>query len=124
MNLKANDVKVFVPAKSFRESINFYQALGWEVDYRAEDDGIAILALADCRFYLQNYYNKEWADNFMLHISVEDAHAWWQHASAVISAGHYQNVKVNEPKEEPYRALVTHVWDPSGVLLHFAQFHD
>jgi len=124
MNLTATDVKVFVPAKNFQESIQFYEALGWKIEFRAEDDGIALLSLADSRFYLQNYYNKEWADNFMLHIMVEDAQAWWHHASAVITNGNYQNVRVNEPKEESYGALVTHVWDPSGVLLHFAQFHD
>ena len=122
MNLNASDLKVFVPAKNFGESFEFYTQLGWESKFRAEDDGIAVLELADCRFYLQNYYQKEWANNFMLHITVEDAQAWFEHASAVIKAGNWPHARVNAPKQEDYGAIVTYVWDPSGVLLHFAQF--
>ena len=57
MNLTATDVKVFVPAKDFQESLRFYSALGWHLNYRADNDDIVELELADCRFYLQNYYN-------------------------------------------------------------------
>ena len=122
MNLKTLDVKTFVPAKNFAKSFEFYTQLGWESKFRAEDDGIAILELADSRFYLQNYYQKEWANNFMLHVTVEDAQAWFEHASKVIEAGKWQFARLTPPRKENYGALVTHVWDPSGVLLHFAQF--
>lgn len=121
MNLTTNDVKVFVPAMNFEASLRFYQALGWNANFVADDNGIAELELANYRFYLQNYYNKHWADNFMMHITVEDAQAWQQHASTVIAEERYENVRVEGPKEESYGALVTYVWDPSGVLLHFAQ---
>lgn len=124
MTLNAKDVKTFVPAMNFAESFDFYTQLGWESKFRAEDDGLAILELADSRFYLQNYYQKEWANNFMLHITVEDAQAWYEHASAVIAAGKWKYARLNEPKMQDYGALVTFVWDPSGVLLHFAQFVD
>lgn len=124
MSPHATDVKVFVPAKNFQESLQFYEALGWKINFRAEKDDLAELELANNRIYLQNYYNKHWANNFMLHITVDDARAWWKHASTVIEAGNYKYARLNEPKEQSYGALVTHVWDPSGVLLHFAQFHD
>ena len=120
----ASDVKIFVPAMDSSQSIGFYDAMGWAVNWRAEDDSLAELELANCRFYLQNYYNEEWANNFMLHITVDDARAWWQHASGVIENGGYQNARLGEPSEQPYGALVTFVWDPSGVLLHFAQYHN
>ncbi len=122
MNLRASDVKVFVPAMNFQESLRFYKALGWQENFRSGSDDLAELELADCRFYLQNYYNKDWANNFMLHITVEDARAWWERASTVIAAGNYKYARLTEPNEQSYGALVTHVWDPSGVLLHFAQF--
>ena len=53
----ASDVKVFVPAMNFRQSLEFYKAMGWNINWRA-DDSLAELELADCRFYLQNYYNE------------------------------------------------------------------
>ena len=120
----ASDVKVFVPARNFGDSLAFYQAMGWNVNWRADDDGLAELELADCRFYLQDYYNKAWADNFMMHLTVDDANSWWEHASRVIREGGYKRARTRKPQEESYGALVTFVWDPSGVLLHFAQFDE
>jgi predicted lactoylglutathione lyase len=119
--LTAKDVKVFVPALNFAQSLEFYTSLGWKLNWKEEDDTLAELELAEQRFYLQNYYNKDWANNFMMHILVEDAQAWWQHASKVIAEGNHLHARLNKPKIETYGALVTHVWDPSGVLLHFAQ---
>ena len=120
----ASDVKVFVPAMDFGQSIGFYDATGWKINWRADDDGLAELELANCRFYLQNYYNEDWANNFMMHITVDDARAWWQYASSVIAKGGYQYARLREPSEQSYGAIVTFVWDPSGVLLHFAQYHN
>ncbi len=119
---RANDVKTFVPALNFGESLEFYKALGWQVNFKADDGGLAELELADCRFYLQDYYNKDWANNFMLHITVDDAKAWWGHASKAIDAGNYKYARLKKPEEQSYGALVTFVWDPSGVLLHFAEY--
>ena len=119
----ASDVKIFVPARDFSQSFAFYTAMGWNANWRAEDDSLAELELADSRIYLQNYYNESWANNFMMHITVEDARAWWEHASRVIQEGGYLSARLREPQEQPYGALVTFVWDPSGVLIHFAQHH-
>ncbi len=58
----------------------------------------------------------------MLHIAVDDAEAWHEHAANVIEDGRFSDCRVDGPREEDYGALVTYVWDPSGVLLHFAQF--
>jgi hypothetical protein len=43
-------------------------------------------------------------------------------ASSVIGTGRYLDAKVNPPTPQAYGALVTHLWDPSGVLLHLAQW--
>ena len=115
-----NDVRVFVPAKDFELCKNFYQALGWAVIW--SDQSIAVMENADQRFYLQNFYVKEWAENFMLHISVDDTAKWRDHVAAMIDSGDFPGVRVAGPKREPYGAIVTFVWDPSGVLLHFAEW--
>ena len=122
MDLTVKDIKVFVPALNFLESLRFYEALGWQINFRADNDDIAELELAGQRFYFQNFYNKDWADNYMLHITGEDAEALEEHATAVIEKGNFKNTRIGEPKEHSYGALVTPIRDPSGVLLHFAQF--
>lgn len=121
-NLGINDVRVFVPAKDFAVSKDFYFALGWKL--QRSDENIALMEAGNQRFYLQNYYAREWAENFMLHVSVDDARAWHEHVSRLIASNRFPGARVSAPKQEPYGALVTHVWDPSGVLIHFAQWDE
>ena len=40
---KAKDIKVFGPAMNFSDSVKFYEALGWSINWRANDDGLAEL---------------------------------------------------------------------------------
>ena len=115
------DVRSFVPARDYHLSLGFYRALGCTV--RWSDDTLAVLELGPSRFYLQNYYVKEWAENCMLHISVSDAWSWKKRIDALVSGAEFPGVRVNEPKSEAYGALVTYAWDPSGVLLHFAEWN-
>ena len=73
-------------------------------------------------FYLQRYYVKEWAENSMLHVTVADAQSCFEQISQLLSFGRFPTARVSSPKEEPYGAIVTYVWDPTGVLLHLAQW--
>lgn len=115
----ARDVKVFVPTKDFEHSIRFYEALGWTCNWRGE--GLAEIELASVRLYLQKFYAKEWAENFMIYIVVDDAAAWHAHVAQILAGGEFPQARLQPPKEEPYGAIVTYVWDPAGALLHFAQ---
>lgn len=113
------DVKVFVPTKDFDVSQRFYEALGWHCNWRA--DGLAEFELAGHRLFLQRFYAKEWAENFMIYLDVESAEAWYKHLTEIVDSGEFPGVRVEPPKTESYGALVTYAWDPCGVLLHFAQ---
>ena len=119
-NLNITDVRPFLPARNFDVSLDFYQALGWSKLW--SDDSLAVLEVANQRLYLQNYYVREWAENCMLHVSVEDAAAWKERLLSLSQQEKFSEVRVQGPKKEDYGALVTHGWDPSGVLLHFAQW--
>jgi len=114
LKLNVSDVRPFLPAKDF----------GWKVTY--SDDNLALLEIGNQRFYLQAYYVKEWADNAMLHVTVEDAQSCHTQIKEFMASGRFPGARVSKPKQEPYGALVTYVWDPSGVLLHLAQWkiHD
>lgn len=121
LNLAVSDIRTFVPARDFQQSLRFYTRLGWRLNWQADDSTLAELELADCRFLLQDFYVKAWANNFMLQVIVSDASAWHQHVSQILQAESFDYARLNLPKEEPYGALVTHVWDPSGVLIHFTE---
>ncbi len=116
------DLKVFVPTKDFKISLDFYQKLGWTLNWE-KDNALAELENGNIRFYLQNYYNKAWADNFMMYIDIDDAQDCYETIKEVINQNDLGKAKINPPKDEGY-AIVTYVWDPSGVLLHFAESKD
>jgi hypothetical protein len=67
------DLKSFVPARDFELSRRFYQDLGFTENWANKD--AAELQLGGFRFLLQNFYVKEHAENFMMHLMVKDADA-------------------------------------------------
>ncbi|MDB6062589.1 MAG: hypothetical protein JWM78_2692 [Verrucomicrobiaceae bacterium] len=119
-NLQITEVKPFIPAKDFAISKHFYESLGWVIKW--SDANLALMENANQRFYLQNYYAKEWAENTMLHITVADAFSSYTRIKALLESGEFAPARVAEPKQESYGALVTYLWDPAGVLLHLAQW--
>ncbi len=120
IDLQASDLRTFIPSQDFVLSKDFYSALGCELEW--SDENLALFNLAGSRFYVQRYYVKDWAENCMLHISVQDAGQCFSDISGLIDSGRFPLARVTAPKQEPYGALVTYVWDPSGVLLHLAQW--
>lgn len=117
------DVRTFVPAQEFTRSKAFYEALGWTAVW-TDGEGLALMELGGHRFMLQDHFVKEWAENFMLTIVVDDARAWHERVSSSLAGGQFGAARVAEPKHEDWGATVTYAWDPCGVLLHFTQFDD
>lgn len=112
------ELAVYTPAEDFEVSKAFYTALGFEL---TEGWG----GTMDCRlgravFRLQNYYVKDWAENFMMKFDVDDLLAWHEHAKKVIDGGNFSNARYDEP-ENHGDTKIFHVWDPCGVLLIFIQ---
>ncbi|MFK3846512.1 glyoxalase [Stenotrophomonas sp. NPDC078853] len=120
IDLQATDVRMFLPSRDFALSQAFYEALGCEREWA--DDNLALFKLGPSRFYLQRGYAKEWAENTMLHVAVQDAAACFNAIRALLDTGKYPGARVALPRSEPYGAQVTYVWDPAGVLLHLAQW--
>ena len=118
MSLRVIELKPFVPARDFALSRRFYGELGFTE--RSEGGGVAYFLHGETSFLLQDFYNKELAENLMLHLLVADVDAW--HAR-VASAGLAQRygVKVSEIAQQPWRMRDFALWDPSGVLWRIAQ---
>jgi hypothetical protein len=51
-------------------------------------------------FLLQKFYNKEHAENFMMHLLVGDVEAWWNHVEAQGLTGKY-GVRAEAPVDNP-----------------------
>lgn len=120
--LGVNDVRPFIGARDFERSKRFYEALGWTTIWCR--GGLALLQLSHHRIYLQDLYVRDWVENSVLVIIVDDPSDWYERVVSVLADGDLAEARVHEPRTEPWGATVTHVWDPSGVLLQFTKLHD
>lgn len=117
-NLRAVEIKAFVPAKNYALSRAFYRDLGF---VEASDfDGVAYFHHGDVSFLLQDFYVAALAENLMMHLLVEDVDAWWDRIRDSGLASRY-GVELGAVKLQPWgmREFVLH--DPSGVLWRIAQ---
>ena len=112
------ELKAFLPAKDFALSKQFYQDLGFAMPW--SDDRLAYLSFGDVSFLLQKFYVKELADNFMMHLLVEDVDSWWAHVQEKRMAERY-GVRVLPPEQRAWRMRDFVLDDPSGVLWRVAQ---
>lgn len=111
-------VRPFLPAKDFDLAKRFYETLGFE---KVLDSDVAIFRLGGGGFILQRYYQKDWADNFMMQLMVENLDAWWAHIQSLDLPGQFGVAQPKPPALQPWGLRVAYVVDPSGVLWHVAQ---
>jgi catechol 2,3-dioxygenase-like lactoylglutathione lyase family enzyme len=109
----------FIPAKDFETSLRFYEAMGFGVSPLGGT--LAELSLDRHAFLLQGYYVKEWAENMVMHVLVNDVRTWWQHIDSLALTDRFGVSPPAAPRVEPWGLTVAYVFDPSGVLWHFAE---
>lgn len=109
----------FLPAKDFALSKRFYETLGFEKLFDAAD--VAIFRIGRGEFILQKYYQKDWAENSMMQLMVDDLDAWWKHIQSLDLPGRFSVAPPKPPALQPWGLRVAYVYDPSGVLWHVAQ---
>jgi hypothetical protein len=110
-------MRPMVPARDFEISKRFYGELGFHP--RPLIDRLAEMQLGVFSFILQGYYVREWADNFVVHLTVSDVGLWWGHFVSLDLPARY-GVKTKAPQSEDW-AVVAGVTDPSGVLWRIAE---
>src|SRR5690242_9899777 len=80
-------IRPFVPAKDIDVSARFYADLGFTV--RDLGGKLFDVRLGSQAFLLQNYYVAQWADNFMMHLLVDDLPRWWERIAKLDLAARY-----------------------------------
>ncbi len=119
--MQAKSIRAFIGAKNYDISRAFYREMGFEevildtqMSYFKVND--------DLGFYLQNAYVKDWVDNSMIFLEVDDLKDF--HTTLAQQELHkkYQNVRISEIVIEDWgQEFFMH--DPSGVLWHFGNFN-
>jgi uncharacterized glyoxalase superfamily protein PhnB len=111
-------VRPFLPCKDFELSKRFYEALGFE---KVLDSEVAIFNSHSGGFILQRYYKKEWAENTMLQLMVDDLDAWWKYVVGLDLPRHFGVQSPKPPAMQSWGLRVAYLYDPSGVLWHICQ---
>jgi len=117
-DLAGTEFRTFVPTQDFELSKRFYQALGFE---QVADGEVAIFNSGAGGIILQRYYQKDWAENSMLSLMVDDLDAWWAHVERLDLPGRFSVAAPKPPVMQPWGLRVAYVFDPCGVLWHFAE---
>lgn len=120
MNQKAISMRPFIGAKDFHTSRSFYTDLGFEEIVL--DPKFSVFKMQSLAFYLQDAYVKDWIDNTMIFMEVEDADAYYQELAAKNLPEKYAGVRLIPVKTYDWgKECFLH--DPSGILWHFGHFN-
>lgn len=119
MNHNAKSIRPFIGAKDFEISRSFYHDLGFEEV--ALGDQMSVFKNDNVAFYLQNAYVKDWIDNTMIFMEVDDVTRFYNELFALALPSKYENVKLSPIRNEEWGSECF-LHDPSGVLWHFGQF--
>jgi catechol 2,3-dioxygenase-like lactoylglutathione lyase family enzyme len=115
-NLRSIEAKAFVPARDFELSKRFYQAIGFALVWSTAE--LAYFRHNGSSFLLQNFYVKEHAENFMMHLLVENVDEWWKHITAAVAPF---GISVERPADRPWGMRDFPLIDPGGVLWRIGQ---
>lgn len=119
MELKAKSIRPFIGAKDFELSRSFYRDLGFQETIL--DDKMSVFETEGIGFYLQDYYVKDWINNTMIFLEVEDVARHWKELQALDLTTKYKGVKLTPIREEDWGSECF-LHDPSGILWHFGEF--
>ena len=108
----------FLPVRDYELSRRFYEALGFT---KVLDGQVAIFNAGSGGFILQRHYVKEWAENCMMQLMVDDLDAWWAYLQGLDLPGRFGVRAPKPPALQPWGLRVAYVYDPCGVLWHVCQ---
>lgn len=120
MNYQATSIRPFIGSKNFNESRAFYEELGFQ-EIKIDPKMSLFKVNEHLAFYLQGYYAKDWIENTMFVIEVDDIDTCYADIVSKNLPDKYQDVKLTKIKYLDWGKEI-HLLDPAGVLLHFCQF--
>lgn len=119
MNQKTLSIRPFIGARDFKESRSFYRDLGFDEIILANN--FSYFKMQQTGFYLQDAYVKDWIDNTMIFMEVEDVDSFYNELKALNLTDTYKNVKLVPTRHYDWgKECFLH--DPSGILWHFGAF--
>ena len=120
MKHTAKSLRPFIGAENFEESRQFYRDLGFEETVLSENMSLFKVS-ESLGFYLQDAYVKDWIDNSMIFLEVDDVDRYWNELQNLGLDKKYKNVRLTSIKKYDW-GKECFIHDPSGILWHFGEF--
>ncbi len=116
--VKFNSIEPFVPGGSnFQESRQLFLEIGFSINW--ESGGFIGFQREGCKFILQDFHDKHFAENLMLRMTVSNLDEFWKEILAKKLDKKFK-IKLKEPTQYPYGREM-HLIDIAGVCWHIAQ---
>lgn len=119
MEHKAISIRPFIGTLDYELSRQFYKDMGFREVVLSPD--MCLFTTGTMGFYLQRSYVKDWVDNTMIFLEVEDVAAFWKELVALDLPARYENVRLVPIRHYDW-GKECFVHDPSGILWHFGEF--
>jgi len=121
MEHRAVSIRPFIGAKDFELSRSFYRDLGFQESVLMPN--MSLFWTGEIGFYLQDAYVKDWIDNTMIFLEVDDVERYWKELQALDLTSKYTGVRLTPIRTYDWgRECFLH--DPSGILWHFGEFSE
>src|SRR6187399_1620939 len=116
--MKFLSLQPFVPSgNDFASSKEFFQQLGFSIRWDAGD--YVSFEKDECKFILQKFNNKEFAENFMITVGVTNVDELRKNVIEKKLPEKF-GIRISEASEQPYGREVN-IIDIAGVCWHFVQ---
>ncbi|MDZ4707651.1 MAG: hypothetical protein SH818_04545 [Saprospiraceae bacterium] len=120
MKHNAISIRPFIGSKDYELSRSFYRDLGFQESILTAD--MSYFKTEGIGFYLQNAYVKDWIDNTMIFLEVDDVDRYWKELSILDLPAKYEEVRLTPIRDYEWgRECFLH--DPCGILWHFGEFN-
>ena len=119
MEQQVVSIRPFIGSKDFTVSRSFYRTFGFAETVLSSN--LSYFGMQGFGFYLQDAYVKDWIDNTMLFLEVENLEKYWLELSALDLIDQYQGVRITAIQNEPW-GKEGFLHNPSGILWHIGEF--
>jgi catechol 2,3-dioxygenase-like lactoylglutathione lyase family enzyme len=119
MSQNVVSIRPFIGAKDFALCRSFYKDLGFAESVLSYN--MSYFSKQGMGFYLQDAYIKDWVDNTMVFLEIENTEKHYNEVLALDLPGKYKGVRLMPIRHEAWgKEFFLH--DPSGILWHFGEF--
>ena len=119
MQSKTISIRPFLGSKNYEISRSFYRFLGFEEIEILPN--LCLFKTETIAFYLQNAYVKDWIDNTMVFLEMDNLEAYYQKVFDLNLPEKFHGVLLKPVIELDWgKEFFLH--DPSGILWHIGEF--